>query len=509
MNKMISKSEYMMFLKHPAWLWLKKHDKEKLPPVDDNTQAIFDAGHMFESYAEQLFPSGIRLGFNNYNEYLSLPERTTKALSNGAKTIFQGRFEFEQLTFICDIIDVVGDKKVDLIEIKSSTKAKPEHILDLAFQMVVLEGCGFEVRNISVVHVNNEFVRNGEVDPKAITKTSDITEAVKDKREFTKDHIEQALKVVNSDTCPSLLPSLANPDSFTEWLDIYRELVTVEPYSIYDLCAVGSKKAGELEKMGVYKITDIPEGFKLTSKQALQVSATKQNQPIIETAKIKAFLDSLVFPLYFFDYETLASIVPYFDGMKPYTQYPFQYSLHILDSPDAELRHMEYLHKFNSNPLAILSKTLQEQIGDAGSVITWNMSFEKGCNDRIGRMLPEYAEFYKSLNERIVDLMIPFSNGWYVDKDFRGSASIKNVLPVMVPELSYKTLGIQEGGAAQRLWMEAVLDGKRDGEKDQILRDLLKYCELDTLAMVEIYRKLCGLAQPVAYQEKYLATPSL
>jgi len=118
----ISKSEYMMFLKHPAWLWLKKHDKDKLPPVDDNTQAIFDAGHMFESYAEQLFPGGVNIGFNNYNEYLSLPERTTKALNGGAKTIFQGRFEHDQLTFICDIIDVVGKNEVDLYEIKSSTK---------------------------------------------------------------------------------------------------------------------------------------------------------------------------------------------------------------------------------------------------------------------------------------------------------------------------------------------------------------------------------------------------
>ena len=104
----ISKSEYMMFLRHPAWIWLKKHDKDKLPPVDDNTQAIFDAGHMFESYAEQLFPGGVTLGFNNYNEYLSLPERTTKALDDGAKTIFQGRFEYEQLTFICDVIVIVG-----------------------------------------------------------------------------------------------------------------------------------------------------------------------------------------------------------------------------------------------------------------------------------------------------------------------------------------------------------------------------------------------------------------
>ena len=493
MAMQISKSEYMMFLRQPAWLWLKKHDKDKLPPVDDNTQAIFDAGHMFESYAEQLFPGGVSLGFNNYNEYLSLPERTTKALDDGAKTIFQGRFEHDQLTFICDVIDVVSEKEIDLYEIKSSTKAKPDHEYDLAFQMVVLEACGFTVRNIVVIHVNNEFVRDGEVDPKELTGTTDITEAVKSKREFTKNKIEAALKVVNSTTRPSISPAHARLGSFNEWLGIYKSLVDVEPESIYDLVSVGAEKTGELEKLGIKKLIDIPDDFKLTPKQDLQIKVTRLNEPIINKDKIKEYLDTFVYPLYFFDYETLMSIVPYFDGMKPYKQYPFQYSLHILDSPDAELRHKEFLQRENTSPLEPLSKTLKSQIGDSGSVITWNMSFEKSCNTLNGTMLPEYAEFYDKLNERIVDLMIPFSNSWYAHKDFKGSASIKSVLPVLVPELSYKVLGIQEGGAAQRLWMEAVLDGKRDGEKDQILSHLVEYCGLDTLAMVRIFEKLNAL----------------
>ncbi len=123
---MITKSDYMIFLKHPAWLWIKKHAKTMLPAVDPGTQAIFDTGHKFEQYAEALFPGGVTLGFNDYDEYLSLPEKTTAAIESGVKTIFQGRFEYEQLTFICDIIQVTGDKEVDLIEIKSSTSAKPE-----------------------------------------------------------------------------------------------------------------------------------------------------------------------------------------------------------------------------------------------------------------------------------------------------------------------------------------------------------------------------------------------
>lgn len=486
----LSKSDYVMFLRHPAWLWLRKHDKDKLPPFDAATQAIFDTGHAFEAYAEALYPGGVTLGFTDYDEYITLPARTKKALAEGEHTIFQGRFEHDNLTFICDIVQVVGDREVDLIEIKSSTSAKPDHVVDLAFQMVVLEKCGYSVRNISVIHVNNQYVRNGAIDPKSITAQTDVTEQVKEMREFTLQKIDEALAVVALPECPDTSPLLAGDGYFKEWLEIYKHIKKTKPGTIYDLCQMDKKTLQNLQNADIQYLKDIPSNFELKLKQKLQVEALRMGRPTIKKAEIKEFLDSFVFPLYFFDYETLSSLVPYFNGMKPYAQYPFQYSLHILDSPDAELKHVEYLHTENSNPAEAVVEAMQSHFGDTGSVIAWNMGFEKGCNDTLAQFVPEAAEFLADINNRMVDLMTPFSRQWYVDAEFCGSASIKNVLPVVVPELSYKTLGIQEGGAAQRLWMEAVLDGTRDGERAQILDDLREYCKLDTLAMVEIYHKL-------------------
>jgi hypothetical protein len=153
---------------------------------------------------------------------------------------------------------------------------------------------------------------------------------------------------------------------------------------------------------------------------------------------------------------------------------------------------MGYLQADNSNPARPLSETLRGHIGKTGSVIAWNMSFEKSCNTALGIMDSEFEEFYKDINVRMADLMIPFSKGYYVDANFGGSASIKNVLPVLVPELSYKNLGIQEGGNAQRSWMDAVLYGKRN-DKEEVLNNLEEYCKLDTLAMVEIFNFLTKL----------------
>lgn len=491
----LSKTEYMMFLKHPAWLWLKKHDKDKLPVVDDNTQAVFDAGHMFEKYAESLFPVVVTVGFNGFDEYKSMPERTKKALDEGATTIAQGRFESGSITCICDIIVKVSANTFDLYEIKSSTKVKSEHESDLAFQMVVLEACGFKINKISVIHVNSNYMRNGEVEANQITTITDITQPVKERREETKENITKALQVVASPTIPDISPSLAKGEGFSDWLDIYRKINNVEPESIYDLFMVNAEKIGKLEELKIEKLIDIHEEFPLSDKQRHQVLATKSGKETIDKSSINKFLNNLKYPLYFLDYETLSSVVPYFDGLTPYQQLPFQYSLHVIDKPGGEVRHFTYLHKENSNPAKALSESIKANIGTVGTVLVWSESFEKNCNKTLGKLVPEYEQFYEELNERIDDLMIPFSSNWYVHKDFGGSASIKKVLPVLVTELSYKELGISEGASAQRLWMEAVLDGKREGEKEKILADLDEYCKMDTMAMVEIYKQLLNFTK--------------
>ena len=447
----ISKSDYMLFLRHPAWLWIKKHDPKKIPPVDDNTQAMFDNGHKFEPYAESLFPEGVSLGFNDYDEYRSLPIRTQQAIENGDKVLFQPRFEWKEFTCISDIVSVIESGIVDLYEIKASTSAKTEHEFDLAFQTAVIEGSGFSVRNIYVIHVNNQYVRHGEIEADKITHIQDVTEKVRAKGELTAKYMPLALDIANSDKMPDPDPELAKLGSKQEWLKIYENIFPPEP--------------------------------------KVWPSDTK---PTVNKEAIKDFLGQLKYPLCFLDYETMSGLIPYFDGHRPYQQVPMQYSLHTLLSPEAELKHREFLHSENSDPSRPLVEQLIGDIGTEGSVIVWFEGFEKARNSELGDMLPEYKDAMEAINNRVVDLIIPFKQKWYDDPRFEGSASIKKVLPVLCPELSYKTLGIQEGGSAQRLWMEAVLDGTRETEKDQILADLLEYCKLDTLAMVEIYSALNG-----------------
>ncbi|MBA3679294.1 DUF2779 domain-containing protein [Candidatus Saccharibacteria bacterium] len=507
----LSKSEYMMFLKHPAWLWLKKHNKKMLPPPDANLQAMFDAGNIFEQYAEARFDQITRVGFDNYDEYLSMPTRTIKALEAGATQLTQGRFVAEygdnSITCIVDVIQKVDAKTFDLFEIKSSTSVKPDHIEDLAFQTVVLESAGYSVRNIAVVYCNNQYVRKGEVDLLALSIQEDVTTRVRAKIETTKRNISAAIQTISQSEMPDPTPRRVKLGAFKEWLEIFLSLKpTSDPYSIYKLAQAKPEQLGQLEDMHISSIADIPEDFALGSKQSWQVEATKLGEPIVCPEKVGAFIESLEYPLYFLDYETLSSVVPSFDGLKPYQQLPFQYSLHIIEKPGAELTHSEFLHTLDSDPLPSLLKQLQNDIGDTGTVLVWYEGFEKSCNELMGKMQPEFANFLADINSRVKDLMIPFSKGYYRDKDFYGSASIKKVLPVLAPELSYGDMDIQEGASAQRLWMQSVYENVHSAkEKANIMKNLRKYCELDTYAMVRIFEFLLALSRGEKHEESVVS----
>lgn len=488
----LSKSDYMLFLRHPAWLWLKKHDKAKLPIVDDALQEIFDGGHLFEEYAEKLFPDAVKVGFSFAdNNYRSMPMRTQEALKSGAQTILQGRLEGENITCIFDVIQKVGENEYDLIEIKSSTDVKEDHIPDLAFQTIVLENAGLKVRKMFVIHVNNKYVRHGEIKIDKITAKTEITDSVRGHIEETKEQIKKALTVVESSTPPDFSPRYVGLDALDEWMTIYEVLHPQEhTHSIYKLCRLNPELIRQLEDQGIKLISDIPESVKLQSKQQIQVRVTKENKQIVNKERIKEFLDALTYPLYFFDYETFNPVVPPFDGIRPYQQVPFQYSLHIIDKPDGEVIHKEFLHTANSHPGLPLLQQLKKDIGDRGTVLVWHESFEKGRNTELGEMFPEYAQFMSELNERIIDLKTPFSSDWFVDKDFFGSASLKSVLPVLISELSYESLDIKEGTTASRTWQGMIFDGKYADKKDEIIKQLLAYCGMDTFAMVKLFKFL-------------------
>jgi hypothetical protein len=469
----------------------KKNRCELIPPTDANLQARFDQGHEFEKYVEPLFSPLVCLGFDGFSAYQALPNKTLTAWVKGASIVAQGRYVHAQATCIVDLLSKQENGHYKLIEIKSSTSQKPEHIFDLAFQKVVLDGAGFHIDKCELAIVNKEYVRKGEVEPEKLVNFIDVTDKVFSKVEDTKIRIRDALTTINSSQMPDPKPEDARLGSYSEWMKIREQIEPpMDDKSIHNLPYMSADKASKLIKEGVTNISDISDYSVLGKATQKYLRAKDTGSRFVDTKRLKQFIHKIQYPLHFFDYETSQNLVPVWNDTKPYQQVTFQYSLHVQKEPSGKLEHYEYLHRDVSNPIPRLLDRLSQHIQPTGSVLVWYESFEKSRNSEMAAVYENHKQFLDNLNSRIIDLMIPFSEEMVIDPRFKGSASIKAVLPVFNSNLSYKDLNIQEGGSAARLWKQVVFGSESPLIQRQTFDDLVKYCERDTFAMVEIYDQL-------------------
>ncbi len=489
---MLTKSDYIKYLQCQKYLWLYKNRKELLPEdIDDSLARAFVTGYAVEEMAYKLYPGGVDIGEGTFGEVLA---RTELLMNKKTPVIFQPSVSGDNLFCRADIIRY--NKALDawdIIEVKSATEVKDIYIDDLAFQKICFERSGFKVANIFLAYVNNQYVKDGDINPYELIAVEDITDLVSKKEEDTKLEIKKALEVLKIKEEPEMqvLRQCNNPYdcSFIDycWKDFPK-------HSIYSIAgALGQKKLETLLDEGIMEVKDIPPDLLTNDKLRKHHHVVKHDIVHIEKENIEEEIENIEYPIYFLDYETYAPAIPVIDGYRPYQRVVFQYSLHIQKSPDSKLEHFYFLAKDLQDPSREMSKTLQARIGKTGSIITWNMSFEKGCNTEMGERAVEYQLFYEDINNRMYDLMHVFKKGYYVHKDFHGSASLKKVLPVVVPELSYDELDIGDGMLASNTWGDMVTKDMSQEEKDKIYNDLLDYCELDTLAMVRILEKLNSL----------------
>jgi hypothetical protein len=484
----LSKSDFLKFRICPSYFWLWKN-KPELVPEDSPAEVRenkFEQGNKIELIARKLFPNGVLVqGYNT-----QAVSNTEQIVTGGGLVIFQATVITQNgLLAMADVIERNGAGWI-LYEVKSSSKVKPEHIPDMAFQKLAFEAAGYVVNATKVIHLNKEFVKEGaSIDAQAFFTTEDVSEKVEALLPEVKDEISLALEKMTQTDEPSVCNcrSLSRGKHCPTFIHFNPD---IPEYSVYDISRMQGKKLTELVDSEIFNIKDIPDDFRLTANQQAQVDIEKRGTPRIDQGAIQQSLSELEFPLYFLDYESVNPAIPLVDGVRPHQQMVFQYSLHILDTPDGELRHTEHLCREASfTALETLASQMREDIGDTGSVIVWNKVFERDRNKELAELFPQYADFYESLNDRIYDLMDVFAKNYYVHPGFLGKCSIKYVLPVLVPELSYKDLAIGKGDIASVRWYEIATNEDTD-EADQVFADLLAYCKLDTLAMVKIYEHL-------------------
>lgn len=483
----LSKSQYIRGLQCHKSLWLYKNNPELRDTPNQAQESLFNTGHNVGELACKLFPNGVEIKFDATN-FEAMVSKTKELIENGTEVIYEATFKENGIFAMADILVKNGDAW-DMYEVKASTDVKEYHLNDASIQWYALSNA-IELNRAYIVHINNKYVRQGEVDIKELFTIADVTDEVQNRQYQIPFNLEQMDQMLNED-----MPDIdigthcSDPNSCDFQGHCWKHI----PYpSVFNLYWMNGSKKFEMYYKGMKTYEDIPNDFKLNSTQQLQVNTYKSKEPYVDKKIIKNFLDTIEYPINFFDFETFQNAIPRFDDQRPYMQIPFQYSLHILYE-DGSLEHKEFLGDENSDPRNDLINQMLSDITATGSIVAFNQSFEMSRIKELANYNSEKKDELLALNERFVDLIVPFRGRGYYHPNFNGSFSIKSVLPAMFPndpELDYKKLGsIQNGGDAMDTFANLHLL-KDKSKRDDIRKDLLAYCHLDTLAMVRILEKL-------------------
>ncbi len=479
----ISKSQFLRGLQCPKSLWLYKCAPAELrTKPSDVALANMASGTSVGELAQELFPGGELIEFDA-NDFDGMLNRTEELIESGCKTIYEATFRGDGIFIMVDILHI-SDSGWELYEVKASTSVKQYHRYDASVQWHALQALGKPLSKAAVVHINNQYERIGDLDIDELFHIEDITDGVIDLQDEIEDQLTFIEEVLEGDEPQiDIGAQCSNPFECDYHAHCWRD---VPKRSVFELYWMNGEKKLNLYHSGVQTLDQIPQEMPLSATQKKQVSAYREQRPIINKEIIASFLKTVHGPVSYFDFETFQNAVPRFDKQRPYQQIPFQYSLHI--EHGGELEHREFLGDENVDPRRALAEQMLVDIPDEGVIVAYNMGFEKRVIRDLAKDVPDLADQLLLFNERFIDLIVPFRKGGYYDDKMHGSFSIKYVLPAIFPddpELSYKSLDIQNGGIASDTF--ANLYRVEDPDEVKRVREaLLAYCHLDTLAMVRL-----------------------
>ncbi len=493
MAKSLSKSRFLAGLQCEKRLWFETHVRATKPPeLDPQVEFILRQGTEVGVLARRLFPAGKLIGASFLEPALAL-KQTAQAVKEGAKVLFEAAAEGGGAFARADILVWKGAaSNWDILEVKTSgyreegelAEEKDQFLWDLAVQRHAFEQGGFKIGKVSLVLIDSDFVRKGPVDPAGFFKTEDVSKEVSLRLGEVPKHLERLSKTVTVAKNPKVeigahcsLPYTC-PYIDTCWPDESADHVFKFRGMRWD-----KKLAHYFAGRTHFKHF---KNEKLTDWQAKQLEAQKTGQVLVDKPKLKAFLKGLEYPLFHLDFETANPAIPPFNGARPFRQTVFQYSLHVEAKSGVAPKHFEFLPNDQQDPRAKFIDSLLEYLGSTGTILAYNASFEMGRLKDLAELFPKQRKRIETVIARFQDLMTPFAKGWFVHPGFRGSTSIKAVLPALVPSMTYEGMEVGDGSAAIRAYMEFLQPETSTVRRQAIRRNLLAYCGQDTLAMVKI-----------------------
>lgn len=493
---LLSKSQYVRGVQCVKSLWLYRHRKDLKSDMDPFQQSMADQGTQFGILAHQRFAGGVKITQGPQDPKGAL-EATAVALASGATVLYEGAFLYQDVLVRPDILINRG-AGWQLYEVKSGTKVEEVHMNDVAIQLYVLRGAGLPVVQTSIMHANPGYVRRGALDLVQLFQVEDVTASVQTMMPEVPGMLAILKAQVDQAEAP---PTPIGAHCTTPYPCDFKAhcWAHVPEYSVFNLGYAKMKEKLAMFNSGVQRIEQInPSMHKLTAGQIRQIEVAKESVPRIDIKSIKKFLGTLVYPVTHLDFETDNPVIPPYDGLRPYSQMPFQASVRVQQQPGATLTEYGFLGDGLKDPRSALVEFLVDKVERKGSVIAYHKSFESG---RLEELAKDHAvtdsKFQGALLgiiPRLWDLADPFRTGAYVHPHFRGRWSIKAVLPALVPSMTYEGMEIGDGAAAMAAYAQLRDPKLPAAERARLMNALKVYCGQDTMAMVKILDHLYEVA---------------
>lgn len=483
----LSKSRYCRGLQCKKMLWLEKNKPEEMIPL--NNDSVLEQGNMVHEVAKYLFGQHINI---EYTDNLSQMISDTMVTLESYQNVVITEATFNDKSNFCSV-DILkkNNENYEMYEVKSSTEIRDIYVNDLAYQYYVLTSLGLNVTKCSIIILNNKYVRHGDLDLEQLFMEQDITNNVIDLQDTVRENTKSINEYMKQESEPNddidIKCFQPYPCPFFKYCTRH-----IPSDNIFNIANMHTSKKIKLYKNGIYTYHDLLNSD-INENQKQQIEYELYNkEDYIDKEKIKEFLNTLSYPLYFLDFETYQMAIPLYDDVSPYEKIPFQYSLHYIKKENGDLMHTEFLADAGMDPRRDLAERLVHDIPKDTCVLAYNMSFEKSVIHKLAMIYPDLSDHLMNIYNNIKDLMIPFRNRDYYNKDMQGSYSIKYVLPALFPNdetLDYHNLELVHNGS-EAMSFFAALENKDDEELKYTRERLLKYCELDTYAMVKIFQKL-------------------
>jgi len=489
----LSKSKYLSGLQCHKRLYLEIHQRELASEPDEHTQAILDMGTMVGEEARKRFPGGVLVEADHRHPTEAL-KRTAELVADPSVTaMFEGAFEFDRVLVRVDVLERIrqddgeakGSEAWRLIEVKSSTRVKDVHLDDLAIQSHVLAGAGIALAGVGLMHIDNHYLYpGGELDLERLFALQDVTALVAERLEKVPDRLTAMKTMLAGPSAPAIEPDshCHQPYDCPFWEHCTKD----KPDRWIHRLPGGERAFQQLAAQGIQTIDEIPAGFKLSLIQR----RVKDNVEWVGP-RLYAMLRTVRHPIHHLDFETFMPAIPKFPLTRPYQAIPTQWSNHI-EAEDGSVRHHEYLCTTPTDPREELAVTLLESLGREGSICVYS-SYERAILKSLAEALPLLKRELEQAMGRLWDLL-PVIQEQYYHPQFEGSFSIKSVLPALVPSLGYEDLDIREGGMAALHYYRMVFEETDWVEKERLREALRRYCQRDTLAMVELRKALAAKA---------------